>query len=383
MKIIVAIDSFKGSLSSSEAGEAVAEGIRDVLPAADVMSLPLADGGEGTVEALVTATGGRLRSVQVTGPLGQSVIATYGVLGDGSTAVIEVAAACGLPLVPLEQRNPLLATSRGVGELIIDALKLGCRDFVIGLGGSATNDAGLGMLEALGCRFLNENGVDAARGGQALTSIQAIDRSGMLAELRGCRFRIACDVDNPLYGSEGAAYVFGPQKGADPKMVQQLDAGLRHFAHIAGQELGTDISNFPGAGAAGGLGAAFVGFLSGELKSGVELVMESLELEKQLNGAQFVITGEGSLDGQTSRGKAPLGIAKLAARRQIPVIALAGCVDEESPQLNDLGVTAYFPIIGRPMTLEEAMEPEQARKHLRATSRQLMLLIKAVSPAFK
>jgi glycerate 2-kinase len=382
MKIIIAMDSFKGCLSSTEAGREIAAGIRDVLPGAEIILLPLADGGEGTVDALIAATGGEQRRVEVTGPLGEPVSAIYGILGSGRIAVIEVAAACGLPLVPTGRRNPLLTTSRGVGEIIMDALERGCREFIIGLGGSATNDAGLGMLQALGWRFRDSNGDCVGRGGQALCTVQSIDGSGVHPALQECVFRIACDVDNPLYGPEGAAFIFAPQKGAGPKMVKLLDEGLQHFARIALRELAANIADIPGAGAAGGLGAALAGFLGGKLESGVELIMDSLQLNRQLQGASLVITGEGRLDGQTSRGKAPLGIARLAALQQIPVIALAGNVQEAASRMNELGITAYFPIISRPMTLEEAMQPEQAAAHLRVTARQLLLLLRATSPVF-
>ncbi|RXZ79670.1 glycerate kinase [Paenibacillaceae bacterium] len=377
MKIVIAIDSLKGSLSSIDGSAAIAEGIREVYPEAIISALPLADGGEGTAEALVTATNGFFESAVVTGPLGQSTDAQYGILGDGVTAAIEVAAACGLPLISADERNPLLATTYGVGELILEAIRHGCRKFIIGLGGSATNDGGVGMLQALGFRFLDEHGQDVGRGGQALTRLHQIESDGAEPLLRECSFQVACDVDNPLYGPEGAAYIFAPQKGATAEMVQQLDEGLQQFAAVAQQSSGIELSNIPGAGAAGGLGAAFAGFLHAELQSGVELVLGALNMEQHLIGAQLLITGEGRLDGQTSRGKAPLGAAKLAAKHAIPVIALAGSVGPEAKALNEAGISAYFPILSGPMTLEQAMNPAIAAQHMKSTTEQLLRLLKA------
>ena len=379
MKVVIAIDSFKGSISSSEGGAAIAAGIKRVYRDAETVVLPLADGGEGTVEALVSGSGGQLRTVSVAGPLGEPVNAIYGIMGDGETAVIEVAAACGLPLVSVERRNPALTTTRGVGELILDAMERGCRSFVVGLGGSATNDAGIGMLQALGYRFVDDSGHDVGEGGGALARIAQIDASGIRPELASCSFRVACDVDNPLYGPEGAAYIFAPQKGADAAMVVTLDQGLRQYAQAAEAHLGRDIAVIPGAGAAGGLGAALVGFLGAELLSGAELVLDSLGIETQLADAQFVITGEGRLDGQTSRGKAPLGVARLASRHGLPVIALAGSVGAEASALNSQGVSALFPILSGPMTLEAAMDPKTTAAHLQDTAEQLFRLIHATT----
>lgn len=379
MKVVIAIDSFKGSLSSSESGEAVAAGIRAVYSDAHTVVLPLADGGEGTVEALTHGSGGRLRTVSVTGPLGHPVEAVYGIAGDGRTAVIEVAAACGLPLVPRDRRDPSRTTTRGVGELIADAIREGCRDFVIGLGGSATSDAGIGMLQALGYRFLDADGGAVGEGGSALERIVRIERSDGLPELASCTFRVACDVDNPLYGPEGAAYVFAPQKGASAAMVERLDRGLRRFAEAAEQTLGRDIAIIPGAGAAGGLGAALVGFLGGSLVSGAELVLERLGIEAHLSDARLVITGEGRLDGQTSRGKAPVGVARMAQRHGVPVIALAGGISAEASALHEQGVSAYFPILSRPMSLEAAMDPVTTAAHLRGTAEQLFRLLRATN----
>lgn len=377
MKVLIAIDSFKGSISSIDGSEAISLGIRDIYPDAEIITLPLADGGEGTVEALVQATDGKLISKEVTGPLNEKVNAEYGILGDRKTAVIEVAAACGLPLVPSDKRNPLVSTTYGVGELICDAVEKGCREFVIGLGGSATNDAGVGMLQALGFTFLNQNKEEIGLGGQELQNIRKIDMTNVLPELKECMFKVACDVNNPLYGPNGASYTFGPQKGATPEMIQELDKGLKNFTEVVLHELSTDIHNIAGAGAAGGLGAAFSGFLKAKLQSGIELVLEITEMEKNMLGVDYVITGEGKLDGQTSMGKAPLGIAQLAQKHKIPVLALAGGINEETSILNELGITSYFSVVNAPMTLEEAMDSKVTYQNLRSTSNQLFRLVKA------
>ncbi|KYG60064.1 glycerate kinase family protein [Planococcus maritimus] len=377
MKVLIAMDSFKGSLSSKQGSEAIAAGIKEVYPSADTKMLPLADGGEGTVEALVEATKGTLFTVPVIGPLQEKIEATYGVLGDHRTVVIEVAAACGLPLIREEQRNPLIATTFGVGELINDAIERGYRDFIIGLGGSATNDGGVGMLQALGFQFQDRHGKEIELGGQSLKDIRRIDAENVSPALSEAQFNVACDVTNPLYGETGAAYIFGPQKGATPEMVEELDQGLRNFARIASEDLGKDIQNPPGAGAAGGLGAAFIGFLQGELKSGIELILESVKMEEQIKGVDIVVTGEGKLDGQTSMGKTASGVAQLAKKMGVPAIALAGSITEEAADLNEIGITSYFSILTKPMTLNEAIDPDTARQNLQVTTAQLFRLIKA------
>lgn len=378
MRIIIAIDSFKGSMTSLEAGKEIALGIKKVYPEASAVIMPLADGGEGTTEALVSATGGQYQSVQITGPLKEPIQAVYGILGDSRTAVIEVAAACGLPLVPEARRNPLLTTTYGVGELILDAVGKGCREFIIGLGGSATNDAGIGMLQALGYRFLDEAGEEVGQGGEAMQKVHHIIAEEARPELRDCSFQVACDVNNPLYGSNGAAYIYAPQKGADSEMVQLLDQGLIKLDQVVERDMGTSMQQIPGAGAAGGLGGAFAVFLSGKLQSGIELVLGRIGVEKQLEDADFVITGEGRLDGQTSMGKAPLGIAEIAGKYGIPVIALAGGVTEEASVLNERGITAYFPIVSGPLSLAQAMNPEEAKSNVRRTAEQLFRLIQAM-----
>lgn len=377
MRVLIAMDSFKGSISSIDGSVAISLGIRDIYPDAEIITLPLADGGEGTVEALVQATNGQLISKEVTGPLNEKVNAVYGILGDRKTAVIEVAAACGLPLVPSDKRNPLVTTTYGVGELIYDAVDRGCREFVIGLGGSATNDAGVGMLQALGITFLDRHNKEIALGGGELINIKSVDVTSVLPELKDCTFKVACDVNNPLYGPTGASHIFSPQKGATVEMIKELDKGLKNFAEVVLLELGTDIHNIAGAGAAGGLGAAFAGFLQAKLQSGIELVLEITETEKNMQGVDFVITGEGRLDGQTSMGKAPLGVAQLARKYEIPVLALAGGINEETAILNELGVTSYFSVVNAPMTLEEAMNPKVTYQNLRSTSNQLFRLVKA------
>ncbi|WP_188456232.1 glycerate kinase [Virgibacillus oceani] len=377
MKVLISIDSFKGSITSSKGSEAIAIGIREAYPGAEIITLPLADGGEGTVDALVHALSGRWIEKAVTGPLHEKVTASYGISGDGKTAMIEVAAACGLPLIPQHLLNPMEATSYGVGELIADAMEKGCRHFIIGLGGSATNDAGVGMLQALGYRFLDMQNKDVGLGGTALAGIYKMNSDDVNPILRDCTFQVACDVNNPLYGVEGAAYIFGPQKGATETMVQELDHGLKHFAEIVSNELGINVQNIAGAGAAGGLGAAFSGFLQADLQSGIELVLEVIDLEEHMQGADFIITGEGMLDSQTSMGKAPIGVAALANKHGIPVIALAGSVKRDNFNLNETVFTSCFSIINTPMSLDDAMDSDVTFANLTFTASQLFRLIKA------
>ncbi|ASK64074.1 glycerate kinase [Virgibacillus phasianinus] len=378
MKVLISIDSFKGSISSIKGSEAIASGIQEVYKDAEITTLPLADGGEGTVEALVHALSGKRVEKVVTGPLHEKVNATYGIANDGKTAMIEVATACGLPLIPKGGLNPMKATTYGVGELISDAIEKGCRHFIIGLGGSATNDAGVGMLQALGYRFLDNQLQEVGLGGKALAGIDRIVVDDVNPELSECTFQVACDVNNLLYGKEGAAYIFAPQKGATEEMVVKLDQGLSHFASIVSDQMGIDIQNRKGAGAAGGLGAAFSGFLQGELQSGVDLVLDVIGMEEQLRDVDFVITGEGMLDSQTSMGKAPIGIAQMAAKYDIPVIALAGSVNQEGFNLNEKGLTSCFSIIPSPMSLDEAMNTAVTFNNLRFTASQLFRLIRSV-----
>ena len=364
MKIAIAIDSFKGSLSSIEAGRAATEGIRRCLPDAECVVCPLADGGEGTVEALAVGLGGELRKVEVTGPAGKPVVATYGIAGD--SAIMEMAQAAGITLVSGDGRNPLLTTTFGVGEMVKDAIRNGCRRFIVGIGGSATNDAGAGMLQALGFGLLDSEGRQVPFGGGSLSGVRKIDRSGALPELRECTFRIACDVTNPLCGEKGASAVYGPQKGATPDMVARLDSSLAHFASVSGGD-----PEFPGSGAAGGLGFAFREFLGGELKSGVEIVLEETRFEEAVRDADIVVTGEGRLDSQTVMGKAPIGVARLAKKYGKRVVAFSGCATPDAGVVNEHGIDAFFPILREVVTLEKALEKGNAAANLAATAEQV------------
>ena len=373
MKIVFAIDSFKGSLTSMGAGKAAAEGAKRVFPDAECVVRPLADGGEGTVEALAAGLGGERRMVAVTGPAGRPTEAVYGVVG--TTAIMEMAQAAGITLVSGAERNPLLTTTFGVGEMIRDAVAHGCRRFIVGIGGSATNDGGAGMLQALGFRLLDKDGHDIPRGGAGLAALDRIDRSSALPELAGCTFRIACDVTNPLCGARGASAVFGPQKGATPEAVATLDAALAHFAAVSGGD-----PDFPGAGAAGGLGFAFREFLGGELKSGVEIVLEETRLEDEIRDADIVVTGEGRLDAQTVMGKAPIGVARMAKRFGRKVLAFSGCVTPDAGVVNEHGIDAFFPILRQVTTLDEALEKGQAAANLAATAEQVFRCFRLGAP---
>ncbi len=376
MKAVVAIDSLKGSLSSLEAGSAVREGILRAMPEAQVEVRPLADGGEGTVEALALGMGGRLESVRVTGPLGRPVECSYGIVEEGGIAIVEMAAAAGLTLVPEAQRNPLHTTTYGVGELIRDAIGKGCRRFVVGIGGSATNDGGAGMLQALGFGLLDEHGAPVPLGAKGLERLHRITDSAVLPELRECSFRVACDVTNPLCGEQGCSAVFAPQKGADPAMIARMDAWLERFARLAAEQFPQADPHRPGTGAAGGLGFAFLTFTRAELESGVRIVLEETRLEEAVRAADIVVTGEGRLDAQTVMGKAPIGVARLAQRHGKPVVAFSGCVTEDAGACNAGGIDAFFPILRGAVTLEEAMEPEAARRNLSAAAEQVFRLVR-------
>lgn len=377
MKVIVAIDSLKGSLSSLEAGKAVKDGIKKAMPTAEVMIKPVADGGEGTVSALTSGLNGRLEKAEVTGPLGQKVKAVYGILPD-KTAVIEMAEAAGLPLVPDDQRNPMHTTTYGVGELIQQALEKGCRKFIVGIGGSATNDGGTGMLQALGCHFYKKDGTEICPGAEEIEEIARVDIGGMDRRLEECRFEIACDVTNPLCGERGASAVFAPQKGADARMVGRLDDALSHLADVTEEVLKTDNRNLPGAGAAGGLGFAFASYLGGDLRPGVEIVLDAVLPEKELSEADIVVTGEGRFDGQTAMGKAPVGIAKRAKEKGCMVLVFAGSIEpqgvrkvQDEMQLVD----GAFPILPGVMTLEEAMQKTVAYENMSYTAEQVFRVI--------
>lgn len=378
MKIVISMDSFKGSMTSLEAGDAVRRAAASVFPDAEISVLPFADGGEGTAEALTAGLGGRFRHISVTGPLGEKVEARYGIVG-GSMAVIEMAEAAGLPLVPSGKRNPMKATTRGVGEMIADALDKGCRDFVIGLGGSATNDGGAGMLQTLGFEFLDENGRQITFGAEGLADLASIRTEHARRELAECTFRAACDVDNPLCGKNGASAVYGPQKGADPVMVKEMDRSLAAYAELAEQLPGTGsgISETPGAGAAGGMGFAVMAFLRGSLLPGTELVIRATGLEREMMDADIVVTGEGRIDAQTGMGKGPVRIAGLAKKYGGTVIAFGGGIADDAGICNEKGIDAYFPIMQSVVTLKEALDPGRAAENLERSAEQVFRLIRA------
>lgn len=375
MKVVIAIDSLKGSLSSMEAGMAIKDGILAAKPDAEVIVKPLADGGEGTTDALIEGMNGERIDLTVTGPMHTPVDAYYGYLKDTNTTVMEMASAAGITLVPDSEKNPLLATSYGVGEMINDAIQRGCRNFIIGIGGSVTNDGGIGMLKALGVRFLDENGEDAGEGGQALAKVARIDVSGMNPLLKECHIQVACDVNNPLCGENGSTYVYGPQKGVTEDMKKTLDEAMAHFARVTSETLENDYMNTPGAGAAGGLGYAFLAYTGAALTPGIELILDAVGLEEELSGADVVVTGEGRLDFQTAMGKAPVGVARLAKKYNAKVIAFAGSVTKEATACNKEGIDAFFPILRGVCTLAEAMDPVAARNNMTATVEQVFRLL--------
>jgi glycerate 2-kinase len=355
MRVVIAPDSFKGSLSAVEVAEAMARGVRAVFPAAEIVTVPIADGGEGTVQALVTATGGRLEHTVVRGPLGTPVRAQWGVLGDGETAVIEMAAASGLPLVPVERRDPRVTTSSGTGELVRAALDAGLRKIVLGIGGSATNDGGAGLARALGVRFLDLAGAELPDGGAALARLQRIDLSGVDPRVAEADLLVACDVDNPLTGARGASAVYGPQKGATPEAVAELDQALARFAEVARAATGRDVATVAGAGAAGGLGAGLLFFTPARLRPGVAIVLEAARFEALVRGADLVITGEGRTVHQTAMGKAPVGVAAVAKRHCLAVICLAGGLGPGADDVLLKGIDALTSVVPQAMTLEDAM----------------------------
>lgn len=367
MKIVIAPDSFKESLSALEVARAIEAGCREIFPDAEYRKVPVADGGEGTAETLVEATGGTLVRLPVTGPLGVPVEGFFGLSGDGGLAVIEAAAANGLVLVPRERRDPRVTTTRGVGELIRAALDRGARHLIVGIGGSATNDGGAGMLQALGVRLEDASGAEIGFGGAALAGLARIDVSGLDPRLKDCRVEVACDVDNPLCGPHGASAVFGPQKGATPEIVAELDANLARFARLIAETLGVAVAEAPGAGAAGGLGAALLGFLGAELRPGIDIVTRAVGLAEAVADADLVITGEGRIDGQTAHGKTPIGVARVAKRFGKPVIGIAGSLTDEAGQVHAHGIDAVFSVLYRPCTLQEALA--EAENNLRVTAR--------------
>ncbi|MDO5423861.1 MAG: glycerate kinase [Eubacteriales bacterium] len=374
MKIVVAMDSFKGSMTSLEAGNAVAEGIHRACPDVCVQVRPLADGGEGTVDALVQGMGGSLRKVSVTGPLGEPVECTYGILEERKTAVVEMSGAAGITLVAAERRNPLYTTTYGVGEVIRDAVSQGCRKFLVGIGGSATNDGGVGMLQALGFGFLDEKGAQVLPGARGLAKLAKITGEHAMPELAECDFRVACDVTNELCGELGCSAVFGPQKGATQEMITDMDGWLGHYAKLAKESFPKADPLRAGTGAAGGMGFAFLTFLNGILEPGIRIVLEETGLETFLPDADLVITGEGRIDGQTAMGKAPAGVAELAKKYGKTVIAFAGSVTKDAAACNANGIDAFFPILRSITTLEEAMEPAQAKENLADTAEQAFRL---------
>lgn len=367
MKIVIAPDSYKESLTAMQVATAIESGFRQVLPDAEYIKLPMADGGEGTVQSLVDATGGQVVSTVVTGPLGEPVAGFYGLLGDGVSAVVEMAAASGLHLVEPDARNPLNTTSYGTGELIKAALKQGAQHIIIGIGGSATNDGGIGMAQALGARFLDSDGNELAFGGGAIANLEQIDLSGLDPQLQQVRLEVACDVDNPLCGPTGASYVFGPQKGATPAMVEQLDYNLAHYASIIERTTGKDVINQAGAGAAGGLGATLLGLLTASLRPGIQIVIEATNLAEVVKDAALVITGEGRIDSQTIHGKTPMGVAQTAKLYDLPVIGIAGSLASDCNVVHQHGIDAVFSVVPGAVDLPSALK--QAAFNVEMTAR--------------
>ncbi|MDZ5721320.1 glycerate kinase [Bacillus sp. SXabc123] len=380
MKIIIAPDSFKESLSALEAADAIERGFKSVFPGADYRKLPMADGGEGTVQSLVDATNGSIKEQVVTGPLGEPVKAFFGMMGDGKTAVIEMAAASGLHLVPVEKRNPLITTTRGTGELIAAAIDAGAERLIIGIGGSATNDGGAGMIQALGGRLLDDSGREIGPGGGTLSQLASIDVSGLDPRLHNVKIEVACDVDNPLTGPRGASAVFGPQKGATDDMVKALDQHLTHFADVAEKALGTTYREAEGAGAAGGLGWSLLAFFHADLKRGIDIVLEAVDFENEVQDADLVITGEGRIDSQTIYGKTPIGVAKAAKSYDVPVIGIAGSVSRDSDAVYQHGIDALFSIVPGAVPLEDAFE--HAAEYMERTARDIAASIKLAKTIF-
>lgn len=381
MKAVIAIDSLKGSLTSLEAGEAIKKGIIKVYKDAEVVIRPVADGGEGTAEALTLGMNGKLEKVKVTGPLGKEIEAEYGILEPSEThkvktAIIEMSAAAGITLVDEKKRNPLKTTTCGVGEMIKDAIAKGCRHFIVGIGGSATNDGGIGMLQALGFGILDKSGKQVSFGAQGLSEIETISDEFVLPELKDCTFRIACDVTNTLCGEQGASAIYGPQKGATPTMIMQMDKWLAYYAALSREKYPHANMNQAGTGAAGGLGFAFLTYTNAVLESGIKIVLEETELEKYVKDADIVVTGEGRLDGQTVMGKAPVGVADIAKKYGKKVIAFSGCVTEDAIACNEHGIDAFFPILRGVVSLSEAMDTKNAAKNMAATVEQAFRLIR-------
>ncbi|CZF83582.1 Glycerate 2-kinase [Grimontia celer] len=374
MKIVIAPDSYKESLSAMDVAVAIENGFRRVMPEASIVKLPMADGGEGTVQSLVDATGGNIIQTKVTGPLGTPVEGFFGLLGDGETAVIEMAAASGLHLVPPTERNPLVTTSFGTGELIKAALDHGAKHLIVGIGGSSTNDGGAGMAQALGVKLLDKDGQAIGFGGAALASLHTIDCSEVDSRLKNVKLEVACDVDNPLCGEKGASAIFGPQKGATPEMVKALDANLAHYADLMKSELGSDVKNSAGAGAAGGMGAALMGIFHADLRPGIEIVMDAVNLSEQLKDADLVITGEGRIDSQTIHGKTPIGVARCAKQFNLPVIGIAGSITQDSVVVYDHGIDVLFSVVSGACTLEDALT--NAKENVELTAQNVARTLK-------
>lgn len=375
MRVVVAIDSFKGSMSSLEAGEAISNGIKKAHKDAEVEIRPLADGGEGTVEALSIGMGGKLIKVDVTGPVGRKVSAVYGIVDSSKTAIIEMSQAAGITLVSGDEKNPLYTTTFGVGELIKDAINKGCRHFVVGIGGSATNDCGIGMLQALGYEFLDKEGNQVGFGASGVRDIVSIRDENVIKEFSECYFRVACDVNNPLCGDLGCSAIYGPQKGATKEMVADMDGWLKNYSKIVKEKYPDADSEYPGTGAAGGLGYAFFNFTNSKLESGIKIVLDETKLEEYVKDADIVVTGEGRLDHQTVMGKAPVGVANIAKKYNKKVIAFSGSVTEDAGVCNEHGIDAFFPILRRIVTLEEAMQTDTAKQNLTDTAEQVFRLL--------
>ena len=370
MKVVIAPDSLKECLSAQDVALAIEAGVRDAVPEFETVVVPMADGGEGTVDALVAATAGRHIERSVTGPLGEPVSARFGILGDGETAAIEMAAASGLPLVPPEKRNPLVTTTYGTGELIRAALDEGATKIIIGIGGSATVDGGAGMAQAVGARLVDEGEKEIPPGGGALDRLHHIDMSALDPRIQDTEVMVASDVNNPLLGDDGASRTFGPQKGATPEMVEVLEGNLRHFANVVERDLGVRTHDLPGAGAAGGLGAALIAFLEAKLRLGIDIVVEAVDFESRIGGADLVITGEGMMDWQSAFGKTPIGVAQAAKRQNIPVVAIVGGLGKDRQRVLDAGIDAYFSLADGAITLEDSMA--RARQLLRETAGQVI-----------
>ena len=381
MKIVVAPQAFKGSLSATEVGNSMIKGIENVIANSTNLLVPIADGGDGTLETLVESSQGKINLIKVTGPLGEQQNSAWGALGRNKTAIIEMARSSGLALVPINKLNPQISTTYGLGEVILDALDQGYRDFIIGIGGSATNDAGAGMAQALGAKLLDSNGNELPFGGESLSKLNSINIDGIDTRIKESNFAIACDVNNPLTGPEGASAIYGPQKGATPEMVNTLDQALTNFAKIVEKDLGIKINNVEGSGAAGGLGGGLIAFLNGKLRKGVDIVLDFVDIDKALINTNLVITGEGQLDFQTIYNKAPIGVAKRAKHLGIPVIAISGSLGENFSVVHEHGIDAASSIVSKPMTLEEASK--NAPELISTATEQALRYMKIGSDVFK